>query len=286
MNGPGSADGIVLVDKPAGITSHGVVERVRHGALASGRKVGHAGTLDPFATGLLVLLVGRATRVQRFFMSMSKTYRAVAAFGARSDTGDPTGKIESTGCSASAEGLSAALPRLTGEIQQRVPLTSAVKVGGERLYRKARRGERFETPVRPVTVSSLHLVEFDQPSQRAVLEVECSSGTYVRQLVADLGELCETGAYCAELERLSVGPLRVEDADEERLIPLSKALDFMPERRLTAEEARQVGHGISVPAAEQAPEGEAVRLTRGDLVVAVAQRRNGFLKPVTVFADV
>src|SRR5436309_2643863 len=178
------ASGVLLVDKPAGVTSHDVVERMRRTELARGAKVGHAGTLDPFATGLLLILVGRATRFQRFFLSLHKRYRTCAQLGAVSDTGDPTGSIQPTGRRAGPDELSAVLPALVGEIEQRVPLTAAVKVGGERLYRKARRGEKFETPVRTVRVTRLELTRFDAEAQRAELEIECSSGTYVRQLVS------------------------------------------------------------------------------------------------------
>src|SRR5207245_1760833 len=146
------ASGVLLVAKPAGPTSHDVVQRIRKSDLARGRKVGHAGTLDPFATGLLLVLIGGATRFQRFFMALPKTYRALVRFGSVSDTGDPTGSLVPTGGRVDAEAVTAALPALVGEIEQRVPLASAVKVGGERLYRKARRGEAFDTPVRRVRV--------------------------------------------------------------------------------------------------------------------------------------
>ena len=189
-----SPSGVLLVAKPAGVTSHDVVARVRRLPIARGAKVGHAGTLDPFATGLLLVLVGQATRFARFFTALPKTYEATAQFGARSDTGDPTGEIEDTGVRAAEEAVQAAAAQLVGEIDQRVPLTSAVKVGGERLYRKARRGEEFETPVRRVRISRLEVTRFDEQEQQAELVAECSSGTYVRQLVADIGEAVGAGA--------------------------------------------------------------------------------------------
>src|SRR5262249_55064181 len=144
--------GVLLVDKPAGPTSHDVVASVRRSPLAGGAKVGHAGTLDPFASGLLIVLIRQATRFQRYFMELPKRYRARARFGATSDTGDPEGQIEATGRATDPEAVRAALPSLTGELEQQVPRASAVKVDGERLYKKARRGEVFETPVRRVTV--------------------------------------------------------------------------------------------------------------------------------------
>src|SRR5436190_16181569 len=172
-----SPSGVLPVAKPAGVTSHDVVDRVRALPIARGAKVGHAGTLDPFATGLLLLLVGHATRFQRFFMGLPKTYTTTARLGAVSDTGDPTGTIQPTGRRASADAVPEAAGRLVGVISQRVPLTSAVKVGGERLYRKARRGEEFETPVRQVEVMRFDVLAFDPDTQRAELEVVCSSGT-------------------------------------------------------------------------------------------------------------
>src|SRR5436190_3935428 len=179
--------GILLVAKPAGVTSHDVVERVRKLNVARGAKVGHAGTLDPFATGLLLVLVGQATRFQRYLVGLPKAYEAIARLGEVSDSGDPTGAIRETGRRTGPVELRAAAACLVGEIQQKVPLTSAVKVGGERLYRKARRGERFETPTRTVRITRFEVTSFDEALQRAALEIECSSGTYVRQLVADLG---------------------------------------------------------------------------------------------------
>src|SRR2546425_9754209 len=232
------ASGVLLVAKPAGPTSHDVVQRLRKSDLARGQKVGHAGTLDPFATGLLLVLIGRATRFQRFFMALPKTYRALVRFGSVSDTGDPTGSLEPTGARVDEEAVRVALPALVGEIEQRVPLASAVKVGGERLYRKARRGEAFDTPVRSVRVMRLELLRFDGEAQSAELEVECSSGTYVRSLVSDLGGMTGAGAYCDALERIAIGPFPLENADEGRLVPLSKALAFMPERTLAPGEDR------------------------------------------------
>ena len=276
--------GVLLVSKPPGVTSHDVVEGIRRSQIGAGRRVGHAGTLDPFATGLLIVLVGRATRVQRFFMALPKTYRTAARFGAVSDTGDPTGRLADTGACAGEEELRAALSRLVGEIEQRVPLTSAVKVGGERLYHKARRGERFETPTRQVRVERLELIRFDDDEQLAELAVECSSGTYIRQLVTDLGELTGAGAYCETLERTAIGPFSVEDADAERLVPLGEALAFMPERALTTEEAERARHGGAVPAGEAQNGAKSFRLTAGGRLLGIAEHRDGLLKPVTVLA--
>ena len=260
--------GVLLYPKPAGVTSHDIVTRVRRG-LERGTKVGHAGTLDPFATGLLLVLVGRATRAQRFLMGLPKTYRAVARLGWRSDTGDRDGRLEHTGR------LPERLELPTGELMQRPHAFSAVKVGGEPAYRLARRGEAPELEPRPVTVSRAELIA--RTPERATFEIECSAGTYVRSLIAELED-----AYCEELERTRIGPFRLEDADPDRLVPLARALGFLPARPLDAREAEAVGHGRRLPA-PGAPEGP-VRLTRAGELVAVAEPRDGELRPVVVFA--
>jgi tRNA pseudouridine55 synthase len=266
-------DGVLLRAKPAGVTSHDVVAEVRR-SLPRGTKVGHAGTLDPFATGLLLVLVGPATRAQRFLMALPKTYRAVARLGWTSDTGDRDGELVHTG--RVPEQL--AIP--TGEQLQTPPAYSAVKVRGRRAYELARAGELPELTARPVTIHRAELLSHDD--ERAQFEIECSSGTYVRSLVADLGD-----AYCEELERTAIGPFRLEDADPERLVPLGDALAFLPERLLSADEARAVSHGRAVAAAAHSDEqrsAEHVRLTFDGELVAIAEPRAAELKPVVVFA--
>ena len=267
-------DGVLLVDKPAGITSHDVVARTRR-RLGRGVKVGHAGTLDPFATGLLLVLVGRATRVQRFLMALPKRYETVARLGWTSTTGDPEGEL--------AEGRMPPDPLQlpTGVLLQRPPAYSAVKIGGERAYAKARRGEVVETAEREVTVTRFE--QLWREGERAAFAIECSSGTYVRTLVSDLGD-----AYCLELRRTGIGPFDVADADAERIVPLGDALGFLPEVRLSPEDARRAGHGVAVAApAGQAPAvaaGAHVRLTDEDGLIAIAEPRDGRgLKPVVGF---
>ncbi|MEA2353369.1 MAG: tRNA pseudouridine55 synthase [Thermoleophilaceae bacterium] len=232
-------------------------------------KVGHAGTLDPFATGLLLILVGQATRAQRFFMRLPKTYRAVARLGWTSDTGDPDGRLTHTGR------VPATLAIPTGEIMQRPPAFSAVKVGGERLYERARRGDPVEGEARPVTVHRSELLWHE--GERACFEVECSSGTYVRQLVADLGD-----AYCEELERTAIGEFRLEDADPERVVPLEEALAFLPGCSVSEPEADAVSHGRTITG-ELEP-ADAVRLVHDGRLVAIARSEGGVLKPYLVLA--
>jgi tRNA pseudouridine55 synthase len=256
--------GVLLVAKPAGVTSHDVVAGVRR-RLGKGVKVGHAGTLDPFATGLLLVLVGSATRAQQFLMALPKTYRAVARLGWTSDTGDRDGELVETG--RVPDELS--LP--VGEMLQRPPAFSAVKVGGERLYVKARRGEAVEGEPRPITVHRFEQLWRD--SDRVGLELEVSSGTYVRQLVADLGD-----AYCEELERVAVGPFQLADA--EAFVPLAEALSFMPAVELEPDAAARASHGVAVPGHA---EGEAVRLTHQGRLIAIARPEADLLKPFVVF---
>jgi tRNA pseudouridine55 synthase len=214
VSGNAPEPGVLLLDKPAGITSHDAVARVRR---ERGQKTGHAGTLDPFATGLLLLLLGReATRCQARFMALPKTYRAVARFGAVSTTGDPEGEITETGVMPDGP-----LELPMGDITQRPPAYSAVKVGGVRAYKRARRGEEVEVPERRVTVSRFE--QLWRCRDRAEFEIECSSGTYVRSLIADLGD-----AYCESLRRTAIGPFSVEDAGT--LLPLADAVERVSRR--------------------------------------------------------
>lgn len=261
--------GVVLHPKPSGVTSHDVVAGVRR-RLGRGVKVGHAGTLDPFATGLLLVLVGAATRAQRFLMALPKTYRVVARLGWTSDTGDRDGELGQTGR------VPGVLRLETGVIMQRPPAYSAVKVGGERLYTKARRGEAVEGEARPVTIHRFELLW--REGDRAGLEVECSAGTYVRQLVAGLAD-----AYCEELERTAIGPFRLADADPERIVPLGEALAFLPERGLDASEAGRAANGVAVGDGRSDAVGDWVRLTHEGRLVAVAAAGDGELKPRVVF---
>jgi tRNA pseudouridine55 synthase len=201
---------VLLCDKPAGTTSHAVVSEVRR---QRNVKAGHAGTLDPFATGLLLVLLGRATRLQRFLTALPKTYLATARLGWRSSTGDPEGELAETGRLPD----SVELP--TGTVRQRLPMTSAARVGGERLYRKAHRGEIVATPQRDVEVHRAELLGSDAETAR--YEIECSAGTYVRTLIETLGD-----AYCTELRRVAVGPFRVEEAGTE--IGVERVAELVP----------------------------------------------------------
>jgi tRNA pseudouridine55 synthase len=258
--------GGLLVDKPAGVTSHDVVAEIRR---ERGGKVGHAGTLDPFATGLLVVLLGRATRLQRYLLELPKTYLATARLGWRSSTGDPDGELSETG--RFPERLE--LP--TGEIEQQVPMTSAVKVDGERLYRKAHRGEEVETPTRRVTIHRAELTSSDD--ERATFEIECSSGTYIRTLIETLDD-----AYCESLRRTAIDDLAVPDQSR-REITVEELMHFLPERLLDDEEATAVSHGRPVQEPFDVPP-ERVRLTHDGRLIAVARVDGENLRPEVVLA--
>ena len=230
LEGPGH---IRLVDKPAGITSHDVVAGIRR-TLPRRTKVGHAGTLDPFATGLLIVLIGRATRVQRFLMALPKRYEVVARFGAVSTTGDPEGEIAETGRVPDGP-----LELPTGRLLQRPPAYSAIKVAGRRAYELARAGEAVDLPEREVEV-----YRFEQTwveGDRRAFVIDCAAGTYVRSLIADLGD-----AYCESLRRVRAGDFDVAAADPERPIGLDTALGFLPAVRLTGDAARRAAHGVAV----------------------------------------
>lgn len=267
---------MLLIDKPAGVTSHDVVARVRR-SFERGTKVGHAGTLDPFATGLLLVLVGKGTRVQRFLMELPKRYEVVARFGAVSSTGDPEGEITETGVVPVGD---LALP--AGRVRQRPPAYSAVKVGGRRAYALARAGEAVELPERVVSVHRFE--ELWRQEDRRGFVVECSSGTYVRSLIADLGD-----AYCLSLRRTRIGSFDVRDAGEE-LVPLETAIAFLPQVRLDEARADRALHGMAVPAEEMAgtggreePAGGFVRLTDGRGLIGLAEPgADGLLHPRVV----
>lgn len=271
---------LVLVDKPAGVTSHDVVYSVRRRLrdLNGGDKVktGHAGTLDPFATGLLVILAGRATRLQRYLLHQDKRYRAVARLGWTSDTGDVDGELVQTGRVPED-------PRLPcGTIDLPVPAFSAVKVDGQRLYAKARRGEQFEPPRREMTVYRAE--RMDLSGERATFEIDCAGGTYVRSLVATLED-----AYCEQLRRTRVGDLRLEDAvapDDlslQDLIDPRTALATLREAVLGQDDADAIIHGRALPAGESR-EGDAVSLVVDDRLLGVGRVTGGALKPETVLA--
>lgn len=199
-------DGIILIDKPAEMTSFGVVARVRRVlSQAAGKKVkvGHTGTLDPFATGLMILVIGKECKNAETYSKLDKVYEATFHLGQISTTGDPEGDLtDVSDRQPSIEEIKAALAQFTGQIMQRPPIFSAIKIDGKRAYRLARDGEEIEIPERPVTIHSLELVDYTYPELK--IRTHVGSGTYIRSLCVDIGNVLETGAYCTQLRRTSI----------------------------------------------------------------------------------
>jgi tRNA pseudouridine55 synthase len=277
-----------LVDKPAGPTSHDVVREIRR-RLPRGTKVGHAGTLDPFATGLLVILTGRATRLADRVAARAKTYRATVRLGARSETGDPEGPITPGSDVPNRDAIAAAVAELADQRVQRVPLYSAVHVDGRRLYDLARSGERPDTPEREIRIHRLDIVAVTDHPAEVVLDVEVSKGTYVRQLAVDLGELLGCGAYCLALRRTAVGPLTVDDAvPPERVptampLPLTTLLADMPTLALSPPHVTALTHGRSVDVAAET--GELALVDDAGQLVAIGHSDGALVRPISVFVD-
>jgi tRNA pseudouridine55 synthase len=207
-------DGIILIDKPAEMTSFGVVARVRRVlSKAAGKKVkvGHTGTLDPFATGLMILVIGKECKNAGHYTKLDKIYEATVRLGQTSTTGDPEGEVtDISNRQPTREEIERALAQWTGEIQQRPPIFSAIKIDGQRAYKLARDGQQVEIPLRTVNVYSLELVDYSYPELK--IRTHVSSGTYIRSLASDIGTTLSTGAYCTQLRRTSIRDWRVEDA--------------------------------------------------------------------------
>ena len=287
-------DGVLVCDKPAGLTSHDVVARVRR--LAGQRRVGHGGTLDPPATGVLVMALGRATRLLPFLPTEPKRYLAEVAFGAETDTLDAAGTVTATAAAdgVDTERLRAAMAGFLGPQEQVPPMVSAIKVGGERLYAKARRGEEVERAPRPIVIHDLELlglVHGERPV--ATISVVCSGGTYVRSLAADLGRSLGTLAHLASLRRTAVGRFAEADAHtleelaepgrlEAAVLDPAAAMASAPTRVLDAGEAAALTNGRALeptgragPVAAVGPDGR---------LVAVIQDSAGRARPRVVLA--
>ena len=264
-------DGLLLVDKPSGMTSHDVVDAERRHL--GTRKIGHAGTLDPMATGLLVLGVGRATRLLRYLGDLPKTYEGSGRLGEETDTLDAEGAVLRTRpVTSTREDLERTCASLLGETMQAPPAYSAIKVGGRKLYEAARAGERLEAPPRPVRVDAFEVTEFTPPAFDFV--VTCSGGTYVRVLMADVGTTLGCGAHLSRLRRTAIGPFSVADArlpGEGQPLPVEAAVRHLPRVDLGAEEARAASHGSILgptgttgPHAVFGPDGRLIGVYRDD----------------------
>ncbi|MFZ3010039.1 MAG: tRNA pseudouridine(55) synthase TruB [Candidatus Microsaccharimonas sp.] len=210
-----SEDSVLLIDKPSNMTSFGVVARVRRRLseqLGKKAKVGHTGTLDPFATGLMIIVTGKECRNAGNYSKLDKVYEATIHLGQTSTTGDPEGELTQVSERQPSLGeVRAVLEPFHGEITQRPPIYSAIKINGERAYKLARRGEVVEVPERTVTIYSLDLIEYDYPYLK--IRTHVSSGTYIRTLAEDIGKRLETGAYCEQLRRTKIADWSVEDAE-------------------------------------------------------------------------
>ncbi len=281
--------GFLPVDKPGGITSHDVVDRVRR---ATGiRKVGHAGTLDPMATGLVVCGIGPATRLMRYIQDLPKTYVAEARFGIGTGTLDADGEVVHTDdIPIGASELEAAIPSFVGEIMQTPPMVSAVKIGGERLYEKARRGEEVERAPRPVTVHRFEVLSFSAGSGAVgSFEIECGKGTYVRTLVDALATTLGTRAHLTALRRTAIGLITVSDAvegdidDWERHL-LRPADGLRHLERATVGEDSGVANGRPVPVSSEIGDDEAVAIVdENDTLMAVYRTTgDGMARPEVV----
>jgi len=250
-----AVDGVLLVDKPLGVTSHDVVDVVRR--RLGTRKVGHAGTLDPIATGLLIIGVGRATRLLRFFGDLSKTYEGTARLGVETDTLDTEGAVVRTRPVDVTRGdIERGFAALVGESLQQPPAYSAVKVGGRTLHSAARRGERLEAVPRPIRVDSFELRAYTAPDVE--FRVTCSGGTYVRVLLADVGRALGCGAHLTCLRRTAIGRYAVDDAVAPDAVgpprPVEDAVAHLPRIELEVDEARAASHGsVLAPAGIEGP---------------------------------
>jgi tRNA pseudouridine55 synthase len=279
-------DGLLLLDKPAGITSHAAAERAR--LMLETRRIGHAGTLDPMATGLLILLVGRATRLVSFLDNEPKHYRACIRFGSRTTTDDLEGDVMLEAPPPPQDVVERAIASLTGHLLQRPPAFSAKRVKGQRAYAAARRGQPLVLEPVAVNVDEWRVIQ----RRGADLEVDivCSGGTYVRSLARDLGEATGSAAHLAALRRLRSGRYDVRDAvtldaldrGEFELLTPAAALAHMPRQALDDFDARRVGHGQNVTASTP---GDLAALFHDDALIAVAVREGESWRPRVVMLD-
>lgn len=312
-------DGVLVIDKPAGLTSHDVVARVRR--ILGERRIGHTGTLDPFATGVLVILVGRATRLAQFLSGAEKEYEAVIRLGYATDTGDLTGrplpKVEHAGCvrsqGLSDEEIETALAGLRGEIDQVPPMYSAKKHQGRKLYELARRGEEIERPAVRVTIHEFEslrkdgrlLTKSEDATSDLVVRVVCSAGTYIRTLAEDLGRRCGVGAHLIALRRTRAGDFRItkavtlEELQEkvshhevaDLTVSTDAALSPLPFLHLTAADAARTRNGMQVRVETHSTtawvDGERVRMREADgslIAIGLFDKASGTLQPKVVLA--
>jgi tRNA pseudouridine55 synthase len=292
MSGPGADSGLVVVDKPADWTSHDVVGKLRR--LARTRRVGHAGTLDPMATGVLVLGVEKATRLLGHLALTEKGYDATLRLGQSTNTDDAQGEVTATASAANVAdaALRAGIEALTGTILQVPPQVSAIKVNGQRAYKMARKGEQVALEARPVTVHSFTITDVRRDGDLLDVDasIACSSGTYIRALARDLGERLGTGGHLTYLRRTRVGPYdlgmarTIEQLEEKlEILPMGDAVAAaFPRREVDAEDARKVMHGGRLPALGLGPGPIGVFAPDGTLL-ALVEEQGDAAKPLAVF---
>lgn len=284
-----SVDGVLVIDKPAGMTSHDVVARVRK--VLDTRKIGHAGTLDPDATGILVLGAGSATRLLSFAQAGPKRYRAVAAFGTTTTTQDASGQVlETRDVDLDRSAVEAAAASFAGDINQVPPMVSAVKVGGERLYKKARRGEEIAREPRRVTIHSIEVTGFTKAPPEATLEVECSAGTYIRTLVHDIGQSLGCGAHLKRLRRTAASGFDESDAvalDEVSVADVRPPIEIvrsLPRVEADEDAVRLVADGRPLDATGALREDEPAAVVANGRLLAIYEKKGDALVARKVLA--
>ena len=283
-----TADGLAVIDKEAGWTSHDVVAKAR--GVFGTRKVGHSGTLDPDATGVLLLGVGRATRLLRFLTPLTKQYVGELVLGAETTTLDASGEVTAVYDMAEVtpHQVAEAASGFVGDIMQVPPMVSAIKVGGRRLHELAREGIEVEREARPVTVYELAVAPMDATAGVYRIEVSCSSGTYVRSLAADIGSALGGGGHLRALRRVAVGSFSIEEArpvDAPKLLSMGEALRDYPSVSVDVDLSRRVANGQVLTAEEIAAEGDgpwAVLGAQGQLLAVYESHRAGMVKPAVV----
>jgi tRNA pseudouridine55 synthase len=315
-------DGILIIDKPVGLTSHDVVARLRR--ILKTKKIGHTGTLDPFATGVLVMLVGKATRLAQFLDKDEKEYVAVVRFGFETDTGDRTGTSRESRVASgkseevSIENIENVLQQFRGEIEQVPPMYSAKKIDGKKLYELARKGIEVERKAVAVTITKLEIIEPHRrgdaektatrgpnsdsplatrdshlPTWDMGLRVACSAGTYIRTLAEDIARAAGSEAHLAELRRTRAGrfdlsrAVTLEELENmenaaDILVPMNEAVSHLPEVNMTGEQLAKIKNGVKIPATMDA-DIQTVRLTAGDELVAIGSYQEGAIRPRLVF---
>jgi tRNA pseudouridine55 synthase len=293
---PEAPFGFLNIDKPLGITSHDVVAKVRRAFEI--RRVGHAGTLDPLATGVLVVCVGTATRLSEYVMASTKSYRATVRLGINTTTYDAEGEItaEQDASHITADDLLATFPQFTGDIEQLPPMYSAVKQDGKKLYELAREGKTVERKSRKVRIDALTLVDYDPATTTAVIDVTCGSGTYIRSLAFDIGEELGVGAHLTGLVRTISGVFHVEDATpletlsnsetpSEHLISAKIALSEHPLVQLNTEQIQELRYGRPIDGATLPDNRIAMAYDSHDNLIAIVKAAHGKWKPHKVFSQ-